>query len=110
MFDDTPAMTDYRYQWYQSQTQILLTVYAQHLDSERLRVNFTEMRVDLEILQREPAVLHFRIEKPIIPDRSKVTITPSKVEVKMMKAVPGTQGWSLYSDGAAREAPQSRNV
>jgi hypothetical protein len=65
--------------------------------SEEVKVAFQDTRIDVEMVQKEIALLRFRLENPIIPDKSRFEITPSKVEVKMMKALRGEK-WKLAEE------------
>jgi tetratricopeptide (TPR) repeat protein len=94
---EAPSSIDLKRDWYQSSAYVTLVVYASHVKQDELKVTFHDTRVDVEIVQKEIAMLRFRLEKPILPDQSRFEITPSKVEVRMMKALAGEK-WKLVEE------------
>jgi HSP20 family molecular chaperone IbpA len=90
VFEPKPT-PERRHDWYQSGTHIVLTIFAPGVSPEQLRVLFEPTMVEVQILQKEPAILKFRIEKPIIPEQSKFVVTPQKIELKMAKGMIGVK-------------------
>ena len=92
IIDAAPPTPTIRHDWYQSNTHVNLVVYVAGLTQDQVQAEFTERSVDVVIRDTR---LHFALEKEIDPNDGRVSISKTKVEVRMKKAVPGPQGWHL---------------
>jgi hypothetical protein len=97
MFDSEP-MPDIKHSWYQSPTYVFLVMNIAGLTQDKVKVAFSDTSVDIEINQNEPSRFHFVLTKDIIPDQSRVEVSPMKVEVKLKKFEVGTDGWKLCEE------------
>ena len=80
-----------RHDWYQTQSEVVLSVLARNIPQEKVSVDFSETEVDVTIkLDGGSEFLHtFTLFSKIIPGESKFTVGPAKIELKLKKAVAG---------------------
>jgi tetratricopeptide (TPR) repeat protein len=98
-FDARPAPApEWRHDCYHSATHVVLTLYVAGLAEDQIEVAFEARRVTVRIALREPAVLRFRLEQPIVPALSRYRIGATKVEIKMAKASPGPKQWHVQPE------------
>ncbi|OHT14849.1 CS domain containing protein [Tritrichomonas foetus] len=89
--ENHPEQTEVRSDWFQTSTTISMILFISHLTEEQLNVVFNKNSVEVKV----NAAIHyhhiFYLSKEIVPEESKIEITPSKVELKMKKAL--TEKW-----------------
>jgi hypothetical protein len=92
------ASAEWRHDFYHSATHVVLVVYMSNLTAEQVEVLFEPRRVTIRILHKDPVVLPFKLEQPIIPQLSKYVLSATKIEVKMAKAQPGPKQWHVQPE------------
>uniref|UniRef100_A0A3P9IVB0 SGT1 homolog, MIS12 kinetochore complex assembly cochaperone n=1 Tax=Oryzias latipes TaxID=8090 RepID=A0A3P9IVB0_ORYLA len=100
-----PAAAPVKYDWYQTESQVIVTVMAKNVPKDSVSVNFLEkeLSAEMQLPCGENYNLHLHLLHPILPQQSsfkvlttkwlgcadeKLTCTeaaPSKVEIKMKK-------------------------
>ena len=91
-----------RHEWYQTQTHVIVSILARNVPKDKVSVDFQEKDVDVAIKLDSGSeyVLALSLFHKAIPAECKFSVSASKVELKLKKAVPGK--WeSLEGDGAA---------
>lgn len=81
-----------KHDWYQSNTHINLVVYVAGLSEDQVSATYKPKSVDVVV---NGNTLHFDFEKEIDPADARITVTKTKVEVRMAKAVASQQLWRL---------------
>uniref|UniRef100_A0A3B5LZ91 Uncharacterized protein n=1 Tax=Xiphophorus couchianus TaxID=32473 RepID=A0A3B5LZ91_9TELE len=73
--------------WYQTDSQVIVTVMAKNVPKDAVRVSFTERELSAQIQMSsgEDCDLHFHLLHPIVPQQSTFKILSTKVEIKMKK-------------------------
>lgn len=74
--------------WYQSPTNISLTLFISHLTKDQINIVFHEKSIDVTVKSRIYYHQIFNLLNEIIPAESKYEVTEKKIEIKMTKAVP----------------------
>ncbi|XP_076069992.1 suppressor of G2 allele of skp1 isoform X2 [Oratosquilla oratoria] len=91
-----------KHDWYQTDSQVVITILIKHMAKEDVKVDFTDKTVS--VTAKLPSGSDYSLEldlcHPIIPSNSSFRVVPSKIEVKMKKA-DGIRWNSLEGDGAA---------
>ncbi|KAI7844970.1 hypothetical protein COHA_001337 [Chlorella ohadii] len=82
---DKPPGSKYRHQWFQSPERV---------------------EVDVLAKGQEEYCLDLQLHAPVVPEESRFAVLGSKIEIKLKKAVAGTQ-WPGLEAGAAAAAPGS---
>lgn len=99
-----------RYDWYQTEAYVVVTVMIRNLNAENVSVEFTELTADLSCKMEENTeyALHLQLYRKINTKESSFKVTSSKVELKMKKA-ESTRWAHLESAGESStlEAPQT---
>jgi len=93
---EPPIIIDVRREWYQTSLTVAVVIYVREVLETDLKVQYSPKHVDIDISQAKPISLHLSLSKEIVPEQSSSYITPSKIELKMKKAVPGT--WSHFEE------------
>ncbi|XP_021175106.2 protein SGT1 homolog [Fundulus heteroclitus] len=83
----TPAAPPVKHDWYQTESQVIVTIMAKNVPKDGLRVSFTEreLSAEIEMASGENCNLHFHLLHPIVPQQSSFKILTTKVEIKMKK-------------------------
>ncbi|KAK4303577.1 hypothetical protein Pmani_024435 [Petrolisthes manimaculis] len=91
-----------KHDWYQTETQVVLTILIKNQKKEDVKVEFTDTNVSVRAPLGSGSEYSLELDlcHPIAPDQSTFRVIPSKVEVKMKK-VDGLRWGSLEGDGAA---------
>uniref|UniRef100_A0A0K8SDD6 Suppressor of G2 allele of SKP1 n=1 Tax=Lygus hesperus TaxID=30085 RepID=A0A0K8SDD6_LYGHE len=89
--DATPSHTvdtNPRFDWYQSESQVVLTVFVKNIKPETSSVVFTEDEVGVVLATESGMRVNrtFPLERTINADRSSYKIFPSKLELKLTKS------------------------
>nr|XP_046265085.1 protein SGT1 homolog isoform X2 [Scatophagus argus] len=85
--DRTPAAPLVRHDWYQTESQIIVTVMAKNVPKDGVCVSFMEKEVSakIQLASGEDFILHLNLLHPIVPQQSSFKILSTKVEFKMKK-------------------------
>ena len=77
-----------RQDWYQTQTTVILSVFAKNVDKENTNVKFfsDEIHVDARFKDGKTYTWHSPLSQPIHPEASKFTILSTKIEIILAKA------------------------
>ncbi|XP_058489153.1 protein SGT1 homolog isoform X3 [Solea solea] len=83
----TPAVPAVKHDWYQTESQVIVTVMAKNVPKDGVCVNFMEkeLSASIQISSGENYSLHLHLLHPIIPEQSSFRILTTKVEIKMKK-------------------------
>ncbi|XP_043989157.1 protein SGT1 homolog isoform X1 [Gambusia affinis] len=83
----TPAAPPVKHDWYQTDSQVIVTVMAKNVPKDAVRVSFTEreLSAQIQVSSGEDCDLHFHLLHPIVPQQSTFKILSTKVEIKMKK-------------------------
>ncbi|MEQ2163078.1 hypothetical protein GOODEAATRI_026524 [Goodea atripinnis] len=72
-----------RHDWYQTESQVIVTVMAKNVPKDGVCVNFTERELSakIQMASGEDCNLHFHLLHPIVPQQSSFKILTTKVEL-----------------------------
>lgn len=73
--------------WYQSETQVIVTILGKHSSKEDCSVQFEkdEITIKAKYATGEPYTLNLKLCKNIVPDRSTYRLLSSKLEILLSK-------------------------
>ncbi|MED6249509.1 hypothetical protein ATANTOWER_015390 [Ataeniobius toweri] len=79
----TPAAPPVKHDWYQTESQVIVTVMAKNVPKDGVCVNFTERELSakIQVASGEDCNLHFHLLHPIVPQQSSFKILTTKVEL-----------------------------
>mmetsp|Transcript_9316 Transcript_9316/g.14031 ORF Transcript_9316/g.14031 Transcript_9316/m.14031 type:complete len:354 (-) Transcript_9316:96-1157(-) len=101
------ALPSIRYQYYQSSSQVNISVLVKNLQQSDALVNFQSQHLRIAVMQDGAEVVVF--DKPlfaaVVPEECRVAVKKTKVEVILRKAAEGE--WSSLEGSAVRRAPTS---
>eukprot|EP00897_Mesotaenium_endlicherianum_P000550 jgi/Mesen1/10496/ME000083S09999 len=105
-----PPPPKYRHEWYQSSTNVVVSVLAKGINAEDLQVEFGEQILSVVIKQSsgEPYVLQLRLFGKINAAESNYTLLKTKVELRMPKAE--SIQWTGLDYGMRKGVDQPINV
>ncbi|XP_054612612.1 protein SGT1 homolog isoform X3 [Dunckerocampus dactyliophorus] len=85
--DTKPAGPHVKYDWYQTESQVIVTVMAKNVPKDGVFVNFTEQQLSasIRLASGENYNLNLHLLHPIVPQQSTFKILTTKVEMKMKK-------------------------
>ncbi|KOO24709.1 suppressor of g2 allele of skp1-like protein [Chrysochromulina tobinii] len=80
-----------RHEWYQTQSEVVVSVLARNVSPEKVQVDFHEAEVDVSIkLESGAEYIHtFSLFHKIVPEQSKYSVGASKIELKLKKHTMG---------------------
>ncbi|XP_038574555.1 protein SGT1 homolog isoform X4 [Micropterus salmoides] len=83
----TPAVPPVKHDWYQTESQVIVTVMAKNLPKDGVCVSFMEkeLSASIQLASGENYNLHLQLLHPIVPQQSNFKILTTKVEFKMKK-------------------------
>ncbi|XP_035526658.1 protein SGT1 homolog isoform X3 [Morone saxatilis] len=83
----TPAVPPVKYDWYQTESQVIVTVMAKNVPKDGVCVNFMEKELSatIQLASGENYNLNLHLLHPIVPQQSNFKILTTKVEFKMKK-------------------------
>ncbi|XP_039999632.1 protein SGT1 homolog isoform X3 [Xiphias gladius] len=83
----TPAGPPVKHDWYQTESQVIVTVMAKNVPKDGVCVNFMEKELDakIQLASGEYYNFHLYLLHPIVPQQSNFKILTTKVEIKMKK-------------------------
>uniref|UniRef100_A0A3B4WYS1 SGT1 homolog, MIS12 kinetochore complex assembly cochaperone n=1 Tax=Seriola lalandi dorsalis TaxID=1841481 RepID=A0A3B4WYS1_SERLL len=78
---------DGEYDWYQTESQVIVTVMAKNVPKDGVSVKFMDKELEamIQLASGENYNFHLHLLHPIIPQQSNFKILTTKVEIKMMK-------------------------
>ncbi|KAJ1282678.1 hypothetical protein BS78_03G070200 [Paspalum vaginatum] len=87
----------YRHDYYNSASEVVVTVFAKGVAPEHVAVEFGEqvLSVSVEAPGEAPYHLQPRLFGMIVPDKCRFAVLSTKIEVRLAKAEPGTTWTSL---------------
>ncbi|KAM9718597.1 protein SGT1 homolog isoform 4-T4 [Menidia menidia] len=83
----TPSTPPVKHDWYQTESQVIVTVMAKNVPKDGVWVSFREKEVSakIQLASGESYNFQLRLLHPINPQQSNFKILSTKVEIKMMK-------------------------
>ncbi|XP_026169881.1 protein SGT1 homolog isoform X1 [Mastacembelus armatus] len=83
----TPVVPPVKYDWYQTESQVIVAIMAKNVAKDGVCVNFMEKELiaTIHLVSGENYNLQFHLLHPIIPQQSYFKILSTKVEIKMKK-------------------------
>ncbi|XP_034469684.1 protein SGT1 homolog isoform X2 [Hippoglossus hippoglossus] len=83
----TPAVPPVKHDWYQTESQVIVTVMAKNVPKDGVCVNFMEKELNtmIQLASGESYNFHLNLLHPIVPQQSNFRILTTKVEIKMKK-------------------------
>ncbi|XP_019969196.1 protein SGT1 homolog isoform X1 [Paralichthys olivaceus] len=83
----TPAVPPVKHDWYQTESQVIVTVMAKNVPKDGVCVNFMEkeLNIMIQLASGENYNFHLNLLHPIVPQQSNFKILTTKVEIKMKK-------------------------
>uniref|UniRef100_H2TES4 SGT1 homolog, MIS12 kinetochore complex assembly cochaperone n=1 Tax=Takifugu rubripes TaxID=31033 RepID=H2TES4_TAKRU len=83
----TSAVPSVKHDWYQTESNVVITVMAKNVSKDGVCVSFTdkELSAEVHLPSGENFQLHLHLLHPIIPEQSSFKILSTKVEFKMKK-------------------------
>ncbi|XP_061588989.1 protein SGT1 homolog isoform X2 [Cololabis saira] len=96
----TPAAPLAKHDWYQTDSQVIVTVMARNVPQDGVCVTFTEKELSAKIQMASGQIytLHLHLLHPIVPQQSSFKILSTKVEIKMKKT-DGVRWEKLEGEG-----------
>uniref|UniRef100_A0A1D1YXX0 Protein SGT1 homolog n=1 Tax=Anthurium amnicola TaxID=1678845 RepID=A0A1D1YXX0_9ARAE len=106
----TPVKLKYRHDYYNTPTEVVLTIFAKSVPSERVHVDFGEQILSVSIDVSGEESYHFqpRLFSKIIPDKCRYTVLSTKIEIRLAKA--DAIAWSSLEFSKEKLVPQKINV
>ncbi|KAI6652127.1 hypothetical protein LOD99_4672 [Oopsacas minuta] len=91
---DVTQKKSFRHEWYQNDAIIVISILIKKVDKEDLTYQFKErhLLVDIKLPDNQSFVLNMELFGKILFTESRVTILPTKIEVRLKKATPGPWG------------------
>ncbi|XP_053186382.1 protein SGT1 homolog isoform X1 [Scomber japonicus] len=83
----TPAVPPVKHDWYQTESQVIVTIMAKNVPKDGVCVNFMEKELSatMQLASGENYDLHLHLLHPIVPEQSNFKVLTTKVEMKMKK-------------------------
>lgn len=83
----TPAAPSVKRDWYQTESQVIVTVMTKNVPKDGVHVNFMEKELSatIQLASGENHDLHLHLLHPVVPQQSSFKILSTKVEFKMKK-------------------------
>ncbi|KAM9322058.1 protein SGT1 homolog [Pholidichthys leucotaenia] len=83
----TPAAPPVKHDWYQTESQVIITVMVKNVPKDGVHVNFMEKEISatINLPSGENYNLHLSLLHSILPQQSSFKILSTKVEIKMKK-------------------------
>ncbi|XP_047445488.1 protein SGT1 homolog isoform X2 [Mugil cephalus] len=83
----TPAVPPVKRDWYQTESQVIVTVMAKNVPKDGVCVNFMEKELSatIQLASGENYNLHLHLLHPVVPQQSSFKVLTTKVEIKMKK-------------------------
>jgi suppressor of G2 allele of SKP1 len=86
-----------RYEWYQTSSHVILTIFVKNIKNENIQLNATSEHISLKMLLNSPDAFNLELElaQPILNNKIQITIMSMKVEIQMEKLIQGKSWPSL---------------
>uniref|UniRef100_A0AAY4AV57 SGT1 protein n=1 Tax=Denticeps clupeoides TaxID=299321 RepID=A0AAY4AV57_9TELE len=83
----TDHLCPFRHDWYQTESQVIVTIMVKNARDEDVRVKFEEKEfmVALKLPSGEDNCLKLHLLHPVVPEQSTYRILSTKIEIKMKK-------------------------
>eukprot|EP00271_Cylindrocystis_brebissonii_P018920 TRINITY_DN5523_c1_g1_i1.p1 TRINITY_DN5523_c1_g1~~TRINITY_DN5523_c1_g1_i1.p1 ORF type:complete len:375 (+),score=87.60 TRINITY_DN5523_c1_g1_i1:256-1380(+) len=111
MADAAPPPPKFRHEFYQSPTEVVVTVFAKSVEKEHFHVDFGEqtLHARIDLPDGDPYNLMLRLFGKIKPEKCRSVLMKSKIEIRMAKADAIT--WTVLEYSAQKgNAVQPINV
>ncbi|CAM0881773.1 unnamed protein product [Alopecurus aequalis] len=107
---EVPIKPKYRHDYYNSTSEVVLTIFAKGVPADSVVVDFGEqmLSVSIELPGEEPYHFQPRLFSKIIPEKSKYIVLSTKVEIRLAKADQVT--WTSLDYKGKPKATQKINV
>ncbi|KQK08808.1 protein SGT1 homolog [Brachypodium distachyon] len=107
---EVPSKPKYRHDFYNSTTEVVLTIFAKGVPADTVVVDFGEqmLSVSIELPGEEPYHFQPRLFAKIIPEKCKYFVLSTKVEIRLAKAEPLT--WTSLDYSGKPKVPQKINL
>jgi len=104
---EPPSKPKYRHDYYNSATEVVLTIFAKGVPADSVVIDFGEqmLSVSIEVPGEEPYHFQPRLFAKIIPEKCKYQVLSTKVEIRLAKAEQVTWTTLDYS-GRPKAVPQ----
>lgn len=81
------APSNPKYDWYQTDTKVVVTILVKNVSQESVNVNFAKENVttSMKLPSNEDCILSFSLSQPIVPEKCSFRVTPLKVEIHLAK-------------------------
>ncbi|XP_026230537.1 protein SGT1 homolog isoform X2 [Anabas testudineus] len=83
----TPALPPVKHDWYQTESQVIVTIMVKNVPKDGVSVNFMEKELSaiVQLASGDNYSLHLHLLHPIVPQQSTFKVLTTKVEIKMKK-------------------------
>ncbi|XP_073972674.1 suppressor of G2 allele of skp1 [Rhodnius prolixus] len=77
----------YKLDWYQTETQVVLTVLAKNVESDKLKITFTNSEISMLLAFKDGTVIdrNIHLENSVVGERCAYKIFPTKIEMRLPK-------------------------
>ncbi|KAL6615609.1 hypothetical protein ACP70R_037879 [Stipagrostis hirtigluma subsp. patula] len=108
---EPPSKPKYRHDFYNSPTEVVLTIFAKGVPADSVVVDFGEqmLSVSIEVPGEEPYHFQPRLFSKIVPEKCKYHVLSTKVEIRLAKAEQ-VHWTSLDYNGKPKTLPQKINT
>ncbi|XP_065120855.1 protein SGT1 homolog [Paramisgurnus dabryanus] len=85
--DSAPGCLKTRHDWYQTESQVVVTIMMKNAKKDDVFVNFSEKQLTavVKLLSEDDYCLNLHLLHPIVPEQSTFRILSTKIEIKMKK-------------------------
>ncbi|XP_067012404.1 protein SGT1 homolog isoform X2 [Anabrus simplex] len=96
-----------KYDWYQTETSVVITILAKNIDKDGVKVDFREKMLSLtaKLPSGSDYSLELDLAHPVVPAQCSYKVLPSKIEVKLKKC-DDIRWQMLEGDPEAPDVPQ----
>ncbi|OAY62913.1 protein SGT1 homolog [Ananas comosus] len=107
---EAPSKPKYRYDYYNSATEVVVTIFAKGIPAEYVTVDFGEQILSVSIDIPGEEAYHFqpRLFGKIVPEKCKYQVLHTKIEIRLSKAEPVT--WTSLEYSKTKSVPQRINA
>uniref|UniRef100_A0A023F921 Putative chaperone binding protein n=1 Tax=Triatoma infestans TaxID=30076 RepID=A0A023F921_TRIIF len=99
----------YKLDWYQTETQVVLSVLAKNVDSEKLKITFNNSKINMTLAFKDGSVVDrtIHLENSVVGERCVYKVFPTKIEMRL----PKLQGvhWVKLESEEVKVSKPSRN-
>ncbi|KAK1322370.1 hypothetical protein QJS10_CPA03g00287 [Acorus calamus] len=105
-----PSKPKYRHDYYNTQTEVVLTIFAKGVPSDNVVIDFGEQILSVTIDMPGEESYHFqpRLFGKIVPENCRYQVLSSKIEIRLLKAEAIT--WSSLEFSKDKAVPQKAIV